>query len=187
MNFRVHTTSTAPEASRATLEKVAAKYGFVPNFFGVMAESPVAVHSYKAVSDAFQDSILTPVEQQVVALTISITTDCAYCVADHSILAQKVGVPEEILAELRAQKPLSDRKLNALRTIVLSILYHRGWVPKEDLKQYARAGYTERHVLEVITLLALKIMSNYVNHVAKTPLDSQFISHAWSSKPSTSL
>lgn len=183
MKFQIHSAATAPEASRETLEKVAEKYGFVPNFFGVMAESPAAVQSYTAVSDALQHSMLTPVEQQVVALTISVTTDCAYCVADHSILAQRVGVPEQVLVELRAQKPLSDRKLNALRTLVLSIMYHRGWVPTDDLERYTKAGYTERHVLEVITLLALKIMSNYVNHVAKTPLDSQFASHVWSPKP----
>lgn len=184
MNFRIHTSATAPEAARPILQQIETKYGFLPNYFAVLAESPVALQAYAVVSDALQQSILTPIEQQVVALTISVTTDCAYCVADHSALAQMAGMPEHILKELREQKPLSDRKLNALRTLVLSILYHRGWVAKEELRYYANAGYSERHVLEVIILLALKIMSNYVNHVVETPLDSQFVPHLWSSQNS---
>jgi len=186
MKFCIHTTATAPHKSWAALEQIEKKYGFMPNFYGILAESPVALDAYVDVNEALQHSVLTAIERLVVALTISVTTDCAYCVADHSILAQKVGVPEEVLKELRAQKPLSDRKLNALRTLVLSILYHRGWVPKQDFEYYAKAGYTERHLLEIITILALKIMSNYVNHVAKTPLDSQFASHVWSSNPRNS-
>lgn len=32
------------------------------------------------------------------------------------------------------------------------------------------AGYIQRHVLDVLTIVALKILSNYVNHIAHTPL-----------------
>ncbi|MGE3151936.1 MAG: carboxymuconolactone decarboxylase family protein [Nitrospiraceae bacterium] len=187
MKFRIHTSSTAPQASRPILEEVERKYGFVPNYFAVLSESPVALRAYTGVSDALQDSVLSPIERQVVALTISVTTDCAYCVADHSTLAEMAGMPDHILKELRQQKPLSDKRLNALRGLVLSILYHRGWVPKEDLEHYARVGYRERHILEIITLLALKIMSNYVNHVAKTPLDAQFSGQVWSPKSNSTL
>ncbi|NGZ04161.1 MAG: carboxymuconolactone decarboxylase, partial [Nitrospira sp. WS238] len=182
MKFRIHTTATAPKESRRALKQIENKYGFVPNYFGVLSESPVALHAYVGVSDALQDSVLSPIERQVVALTISVTTDCAYCVADHSTLAEMAGMPDHILKELRQQKPLSDKRLNALRGLVLSIVYHRGWVPKDDLEHYARVGYSERHILEIISVLALKIMSNYVNHIAKTPLDAQFSGHAWSPK-----
>ena len=47
------------------------------------------------------------------------------------------------------------------------------------------AGYTQRHVLDVLTIVALKNLSNYVNHIARTPLDPQFASHAWSAKGAT--
>jgi len=35
-------------------------------------------------------------------------------------------------------------------------------------------------VLEVILGLSQKVISNYVNHVAKTPLDEMFQPFAWS-------
>lgn len=185
MQFPIHTKETAPEASRATLEATTKKYGFLPNLFGVLAESPTAVQSYAAINKALGQSALSPVEQQVVALTVSVTNDCAYCVGAHSTVAQMVHMPEDILAALREQRPLSDRKLNALRTLVMSAMRHRGWVPEEDLEHFVAAGYTRQHVLDVITLLALKTLSNYVNHIAHTPLDPQFASQAWSAKAAT--
>ena len=36
------------------------------------------------------------------------------------------------------------------------------------------AGYTARTVLEVILGTAVKVMSNYTNHIAGTPLDKAF-------------
>ena len=135
MKFQVHTKETAPEASRVTLEATGKKYGFVPNLFGVLAESPTAVQAYAAINKALEQSALSPVEQQVVALTVSATNDCAYCVGAHSAVAQMVRMPEDILLELRDQQPLSDRKLNALRTLAMSMVHHRGWVSEEDLEQ----------------------------------------------------
>lgn len=185
MQFPIHTKETAPEASRATLEAIAKKSGFVPNLFGVLAESPTAVQAYAAINKALEQSALSPVEQQVVALTVSATNDCAYCVGAHSAVAQMVRMPEDVLAALRDQRPLSDRRLNELRTLVLSVLHHRGWVPEADLEHVVAAGYTQRHVLDVLTIVALKTLSNYVNHIAHTPLDPQFASQEWNAQAAT--
>ena len=185
MTFQIHTAETAPEASRATLESTAKKYGFVPNLYGVLAGSPAAVQAYAGINKALEQSALSPVEQQVVALTVSTTNDCAYCVGAHSTVAQMIHMPEQILAELRDQRDLSDTKLNALRLLVVSVLHHRGWVPEEDLNQFAAAGYAERQLLDVLTIVALKTLSNYVNHIAHTPLDVQFAAQSWKSQVAT--
>lgn len=185
MQFQVHTKETAPEASRATLEATAKKYGFLPNLFGVLAESPAAVQAYAAINKALEQSALTPVEQQVVALTVSTTNACTYCVGAHSAVARMARMPEHILDELRDQRTLSDTKLNALRALTASIMDHRGWVPEADLERFTAAGYTRQHVLDVITLFALKTLSNYANHIAHTPLDPQFASQAWNAKDAT--
>ena len=185
MKFQIHTNDTAPEASRATLDATAKKYGFVPNLYGVLAESPTAVQAYAAINKALEQSALSPVEQQVVTLTVSATNNCTYCMGAHSTVAQMVHMPEQILAELRDQRDLSDTKLNALRLLIVSVLHHRGWVPEADLTTFAAAGYTERHVLDVLTLVALKTLSNYVNHIAHTPLDSQFAPQVWKSPAAT--
>ncbi|MDF0672945.1 MAG: carboxymuconolactone decarboxylase family protein [Nitrospira sp.] len=182
MKFQVHTKDTAPAASRAMLEATAKKYGFVPNLYGVLAGSPAAVQAYAGINKALEQSALTPVEQQVVTLTVSAANNCAYCMGAHSTVAQMVHMPEPILAELRDQRDLSDAKLNALRLLVVSVLYHRGWVPEEDLNQFTAAGYAQQHLLDVLTIVALKTLSNYTNHIAHTPLDPQFAAQSWKAK-----
>ncbi len=187
MQFPIHTKETAPEASRATLETAEKKYGFLPNLYGVLAASPAAVQAYVGINKALEQSALSPVEQQVVTLVVSATNDCTYCVGAHSTVAQMVHMPEEILSALREQRQLPDRKLDALRTVVLSILHHRGWVPEEDLEFFVAAGYGQRHLLDVLTIVALKTLSNYTNHIAHTPLDPQFAAQVWTGQIATGV
>jgi len=67
----------------------------------------------------------------------------------------------------------------------MSMFRHRSWVPEDDLQRAVTAGYTQRHVLDVLTLVALKTLSNYVNHIAHTPLDAQFATQTWASQAVT--
>lgn len=179
MQFQIHTKDTAPEASRSTMEGMERTYGFIPNLIGVMAASPAAVQAYAAINKALEQSLLTPVEQQVVTLTVSAANNCVYCVGAHSTVAQMIRMPEDILAALRAQQALPDAKLNALRVLVGSVVQHRGWVPEADLEQFVAAGYSQQHMLDVLTIVALKTFSNYVNHIAHTPLDLRFAVQRW--------
>ena len=179
MKFELYNADTAPEASRQDLEIVMQRFGFLPNLYGVLAESPAAVKTYKAITEALEHAALSPVEQQVVFITISGENACTYCVAAHSFLADMLKMPAVVLAELRDGQPLSDSRLNALRTFVLSVMERRGWVPEEELQAFVEAGYSKRHVLDVLTIMAQKTLSNYMNHLADTPLDEQFSGQAW--------
>jgi len=89
------------------------------------------------------------------------------------------GMPARVLGELRNQQILSDHKLDALRAFVLSVMANRGWVPDSTLKSFLDAGYKRRHILDVLTIIALKTLSNYTNHIANTPLDEQFSLQKW--------
>jgi len=55
----------------------------------------------------------------------------------------------------------------------------RGNVTEEQMKTFFAAGYKHRAVLDVILGLAQKTMSNYINHVAETPVDEVFQPLAW--------
>jgi alkylhydroperoxidase family enzyme len=90
-----------------------------------------------------------------------------------------VSMPQEILEALRAQRPLPDQKLDQLREFTLKLMQHRGYVPEAELQRFFSAGYDQRHLLEVLTILAQKTLSNYFNHMAQTPLDEMFMSQQW--------
>lgn len=177
--FKIYHTENAPVGSREILETAGKKYGFVPNLLGVLAESPAALEAYTAVGAAFEKSSLSPVEQQVVLLSTSFENGCTYCMAAHSTVAIKVGAGNEVLKALREGSRLPDDRLEALRLFTRSVVEHRGLVSQDDLESFLRAGFDKAQVLEVITGVAQKTLSNYTNHVAHTPVDAVFQAQAW--------
>ncbi|MHC5763792.1 carboxymuconolactone decarboxylase family protein [Nostoc sp.] len=56
----------------------------------------------------------------------------------------------------------------------------RGWVEDSEIEEFLAAGYGKQQVLEVILGIAIKVMHNYTNHIAKTPLDKPFQPYIWS-------
>jgi len=179
VKFPVHNLNSAPETTRPILEGVQKKFGFIPNLHAVFATSPTALEAYGAIAKALENSALDPVEQQVVFLTVSASNGCDYCVAAHSMLATMASMPPVVLNALREGGAIPDPRLNALAKFTKIVREHQGWVPDSALKDFAQAGYGERHVLDVITILAMKTLSNYTNHIARTPLDTAFAAHAW--------
>lgn len=98
----------------------------------------------------------------------------------HTGIAKMMKVDDAITEALRNETKLEDSKLEALRTITLKIVRNRGNVTQEDLDAFYEAGYGERQVLEIILGLSQKTISNYVNHIANTPVDEGFKKYDWS-------
>ena len=181
MDFTIHTLESAPEAAKETLAIAKKRYTFVPNLMATMAEAPSLLRAYAAVGDEFEKTSLTPVEQQVVILTVSRRHECHYCMAAHSMAAQMAGLPESELEALRSGQPLGNPRFEALRSFTNAMVENRGWVSEEKIASFLKDGFTQAQVLEVILGIAFKTLSNYTNHVGHTPLDKPFASFAWKS------
>ena len=178
-NFKVHTKNTAPRASSELLAKAEGKYGFVPNLMGVMAESAPTLKAYQTLGGLFDQSSLSPSEKQVAILAISRYNRCQYCVAAHSTIAGMQKVPEDAVQAIRNDQPIPDARLEALRRFATQVVEKRGWVSEEELNEFLNAGYTRAQVLEVILAASFKTLSNYINHLADTPLDGAFSNRRW--------
>ncbi len=178
-HFTIHTQETAPAASKPLLDKAQKAFGFVPGLLGVLAEAPKALEAYPLLGTLFNETSLTTIEQHVVWLTINYENDCGYCVPAHTGLAKRDAVPNDVIEALRNGTPIADPKLEALRTFTVQVVQERGWVTDDDVQAFLDAGYTKQQILEVILGLAHKIISNYTNHVAKTPVDAVFKKFAW--------
>lgn len=184
-DFTQHTPETAPEGSKAGLEGAKAAFGFIPNLQTFMAESPALLNSYGQAWDNFhKQSHFNPIEQQVVLITVNFENNCTYCMAGHSTLAQMIKMDESTLNALRNGTPVPDAKLQTLREFTRKVVEERGFVSDADVETFLAAGYTNAHVLDVVAGVALKVMSNYTNHITKTPLDDFAKKNAWT-KPST--
>ena len=80
---------------------------------------------------------------------------------------------------MRNGETLSTEKLQTLQATTLSIVRNRGHLTEEELKAFYAVGYGEQQVLEIILGLAQKVISNYTNHIANTPVDAPFQKFAW--------
>ena len=180
--FDVHTKETAPTESAELLASAEKAYGFIPNLLGVMAESPATLGAYLAIGQLFEKSSFSSTEQQIVILTTSRFNECDYCMAAHTVIAGMQKVPADIVEAIRDDRPIDDPRLEALRIFTRTIVEKRAHLSSADIAAFLAADYTKEQVLEVIFGVSFKTLSNYVNHVAETPLDDAFAAQAWTPK-----
>lgn len=178
-NFPSHNLDTAPEASKPLLKQSQKAFGHIPGMAKVLAESPQAYQGYQLLHKLFTETNFNADEMTVVWQAINVENECNYCVPAHTNIAKMMKVSDELIEALRSEKPLPSSKLEALRSFTIQMLRQRGNVTNEQLNAFFEAGYSHRAVLDVILGLAQKTMSNYVNHVAQTPIDEMFKPLKW--------
>ena len=170
------TDETATGEAKEIIESTKAQLGFVPNMYRTMANSQgylsTYIHGYKAFRES---SGFTPQEQEVIFLVLSRENGCDYCIAAHSMIADKVAKfkPEQ-LAAVRAGQILADEKLQALSVFTSRVFESRGLISKSEAAAFLEAGYSETQILEVILAISVKTLSNYSNHIFHTDLDEAF-------------
>ena len=170
--FTVHTLESAPRASKTLLESSQKDWGFIPTLHGVLAESAPTLEAYQQLFRLSTQSSMSPAEQQLVYLTVSVMHGCEYCAAGHTYLARMSKLDEDVIRAVREEKPVSDARLQTLRTFTEAVVRERGFVGDAAVDKFIAAGYTRANVLEVLLIIACKTISNYVNHIAHTPLES---------------
>ena len=180
IHFNQYNKDSVPKESERLLISAKSRFGKVPNLQTVMAESPQLLSGYQLLYDLGSKTSFTPIEIQVIYLTISYHNDCNYCMAAHSFQSEKRDrVPKDIIESLREGTSLSNNKLNGLSLFVKYMLEANGQIKNEDINAFIKIGYTKKQVLEIVLLLAVKVMSNYTNHIAKPKLDDVFASSKW--------
>lgn len=176
---QLHTLETAPEASKPLLERSQKEFGMIPNLHAVLAESPALLRAYQELHQRFQETSFNKEELTVVWQTINVEHGCHYCVPAHTLIANSMGVAPEITEALRQRKPMPDAKLQVLHETTLVMLRNRGHITEDEKQAFFDAGYGQVQLLEIILGLSQKVISNYVNHLAETPIDAPFKPYTW--------
>lgn len=178
-DFTMYDEDSAPEASKPLLAKSKAAFGRVPGLHAVMAESPALLEAYQITHQLFANSGLDKDELTVVWQTINVENSCHYCVPAHTGIAKSMGVDDAITQALRDETPLPNARLEALRTFTLQLVRERGELDHATVQTFLDAGFTRKNVLDVVLGYSQKIMSNYTNHLADTPVDRAFKAFEW--------
>lgn len=184
-DFTLHDLDTAPDASKPLLEHSIKAFGRIPGLHAVMAESPQFLEAYKQVHEHFMASSLNADELTVVWQSINVEHACHYCVPAHTAIAKMMKVDDAITEALRNETPLPNARLEALRTFTLSVVRDRGNVDAAKVQAFLDAGFTRQNILDVILGVSQKVMSNYTNHLADTPVDAPMQKFAWEKKGAT--
>lgn len=177
--FTFHTVETAPEKSKAMLEGAVKQMGAVPGLYAAMAESPETLKAYQQLHQLFMATSFDAEELTVVWQTINVEHECTFCVPAHTAIAHSMKVDPALTEALRNRQPMPTAKLQALHDFTLAMVRERGNVSNEQMEGFFSAGYSQKQVIEIILGLSQKVISNYVNHVAKTPVDPMFAQFAW--------
>ncbi|WP_416062069.1 carboxymuconolactone decarboxylase family protein [Rhodococcus indonesiensis] len=181
--FLHHRPETAPPASRSTMAAIEQKFGYVPAAVALMAESPELLSAFTRAGALFERSSLDELEREVLVLTIATRNECHVCVALHTAALTRMGAPGHLVDALRAGRPLTDPRLEALRTFTLAVIDSAGAVPADRWATFTAAGFTTRHALDVVLGVGTFTLSTLANRLTGAELDPPLAPFAWHPAP----
>jgi alkylhydroperoxidase family enzyme len=176
--FPLHTRATAPFEAKPFLDQAGQSIGYVPALLAQMAEAPALLEGYAALGSIFRKSALSPLEQQLVLLTVSVEHQSRYCTPAHAAKALAVALDEAAINAVRDSRPIDDPRREALRAFTIRMIQTRGELAPDEVDAFIAAGFTRANALEIILAIGLKTLSTYVTHIAQTPLDPPRIADA---------
>jgi uncharacterized peroxidase-related enzyme len=162
---------TADPAQRELLDATRRQLGRVPNLYATLAHSPAALRGYLALRDSLLAGVLSERVREQLALLTAQENDCDYCVAAHTMRGGRLlGMsPGELLDTRRARD--ADPHTAAILRLAADLVEQRGRVGDAALEQARAAGVTDAELAETVAHVALNILSNYFNHLARPDLD----------------
>ncbi|WP_455244607.1 carboxymuconolactone decarboxylase family protein [Petrachloros mirabilis] len=168
------TATAATQQVDAIFAAVEQAYGWVPNLIKEMSRSVPTAQAYLSGQQALAKGSLSPKEQQTVQLTVASVNNCHYCQEAHAWIGGKARISTEGIAAIRSGRLPEDETLANIVEITRLIMEKRGWLSEEDLRKAEANGISKTRLYEIITYIGLKTISNYINHIAHTPVDEQF-------------
>lgn len=158
--FEIKTREQVSSADQVLFDAASKMLGFVPNMYGMMANSETALARYvKAENWA---STLEPIEAEVICLVVSQVNDCAYCLSYHSANLEKSGFRKDQIIEMRKGGAPFDLKLDALIKLSKSITEKRGHTDSQLIDDFIDAGYSKATVMDAIFVINLRSITNHI-------------------------
>ena len=163
--FTFHTPENTSGSTQELLAGIQKGYGFFPNLFGYMAEAPTTVEAYLALNDLVSKTSLTPGQQQVALLAVSVENDCDFCTVAHRAMGKMKNANPQTLKAVSSHSAINDPQDRALVAFAQSVTKNRGRPSEAEVQAFLDAGFNKQQILEVILIVSIKTLSNYINHL----------------------
>lgn len=162
--------TTTTGKTRQLFTAVHGKLGFVPNLMRVLGNSPAALEGYLGFNGALAGGVLSPKLREQIALAVAEINGCGYCLSAHTALGGLAGLsPAEILNARRVTA--TDEKSNAALKLARAVTLQRGQIADCELSAARTSGLNDAEITEVVLHVALNVLTNYTNNVARTVID----------------
>jgi len=156
--------------AQALLDAVEKKLGTVPNIFKTMAHAPSVLEAYLNLGATLAGGSLSPQLREQIALVVSQSNECNYCLAAHTVIGKGAGLDDAQIQSSR-QGQGTDDKASAAVQFALKMAQNRGSVSDEDVDALRQAGYGDAEIVEIIGAVIQITFTNYFNHVANPEVD----------------
>ncbi len=164
----------AQDEREQIIEAARREFGFLPNLVRELLVSPAVARAYLCGQAAMAGAALTAPEQQAVQLAVATYNDCGYCRAAHRRGAERAGIAAADIQAIAQGSPPDDMRLRTLTVATWQVLDAKGWLGSADLQALEQQGVDRRQLYEIIALVGLKTITNYINHVAHPEVDEAF-------------
>lgn len=175
-NFAPIEPENATDKTAELLAQVQKSLGLTPTMTKVMANSPALLQGYLALSGAVAGGTLKPAVRERLAIATAQLNGCEYCLSAHTYIGANIAKVDahELDSARRAQS--TDPHVAALLALSNTIADNAGDVDDADLKAAREAGVTDEEIGEVVANLALNILTNYFNVLARVDNDWPVVS-----------
>ena len=170
------TTATQETRKQELLAGAEAKFGFVPNVLRQMSTSTAALEVYMQGQAALgaEGNRLTDKERNFVQLAVSQVNECDYCKAAHVAIGRMGGADTSDLEAVAAGQTIDASEGGDHVAATRLLMEKQGHLTAEDLGKLEQQGIDKEVLYEIIGNIAVKTVSNWVNHIAGTKIDAQF-------------
>jgi uncharacterized peroxidase-related enzyme len=150
---------------------VQAKLGVVPNMMRTMGNSPAVLEGYLNLSGALSHGKLSARTGELIALAVSESNSCDYCVAAHTFIGGKLLKTDEQVLQAARTGNSADSKTEAILQFAKTLINKGGLVNNEDVDTLKIAGVSDAELAETVAHVALNVLTNYFNNTANTEID----------------
>jgi len=166
----IPTRDEAPAAAQPLLDAVAKQLGVVPNLFRLVALSPAALTGYLGLNAALTKALDVKTRERI-ALAVAQVNGCDYCLSAHTYLGLNLAKLNEAEVALNRAGASADPKADAAVRFAAKVTRARGHVSDTDLAAVRAAGFSDAQIVEIVTVVAENVLTNFVNLVAETDID----------------
>ena len=159
-----------PADSKPTLDAFTKNIGFTPNMMATFAASPIAFNAWAALFSVMTKALDVKTRDSI-GLAVSEVNGCNYCLTVHSYTAKhmaKLEADEVILARMGHA---TDPKRDAAVQFAKRVIETRGKVSDADINAVRDAGYTDANIIEIVGLVAMYSLTNFINNVSDPEKD----------------